>query len=229
MAKDGSKFDVYAMMLILSFFMVVGACLLMNDELASNWNFKLGGDPPPKDQKWHITEYRELKTYPVPYVDLREKDLAEWKVAHNASGAVNGESFPVQGYEWPKDANGVRYKVDQFPVDPLKDNNWESALPSPTDDEVTKTRKKEMMDQFLLLLSTAPKEGAAEPAKEPAKEPEKDPAKEPAAPPTDAPKADAPKADAPKADAPKADGEKKEAAPDAPKADAQKVPPPENK
>src|SRR5258707_368852 len=97
-SSDKPGFNVYGMMVVLSFFMMLGACLLLNDVLAESWGFKLGGDPP-KLQSWHITEYRDLnKNYSsnARYLDVRQKDLDEWKLARNDSGAPNGDNFPVK-------------------------------------------------------------------------------------------------------------------------------------
>jgi len=215
MARDGSDrpvFDVYGMLLILAFCMTLGAALLLNDDLSSNWGFKLGGDAPAA-QPWHITQYRDLtKSYNpnAPYIDVRQKDMTEWKLARNRTGAVNGNNFPVKDYEWP-----AGYKVNEFPVDPLSPNNWEYAQPNANDDAKTAKTKADMLEQYNLLLNSATKEIVPEAPKEEAPT-KKDDAAAPAAPTAPAapvspatpdkkddatPKPDALKADAPKTDA----------------------------
>ena len=167
-SSDKPSFDVYGMLLVLGFVLTLGSTLLLNDSLTSDWGFKLGGDAPAQ-QSWHLTQYRDLtKTYSAnaPYVDVRKKDLDEWKKAHNRTGKENGDNFPVKNFEWP-----AGYKVNEFPVDPLKANNWEEAQPNPNDSaEVAKT-KAATLEQYNLLLNSAtvvpetPKETPAAPEK----------------------------------------------------------------
>ncbi len=125
MAKDPSierpRFDVFGTLLILTFLMTLGACLILNDDLTSHWGYKgILGDPPKDQQKWHLTEYRDLtKKYDNPsYVDVRKVDLDEWKAINTVDGKV--APFPVTGLpDGPAD-----YKVNEFPEIDTNRNTW---------------------------------------------------------------------------------------------------------
>ncbi len=201
-SSDKPSFDVFAMLLLLGFLMTLGAALLLNDALTNDWGFKLGGDAPPA-QSWHLTQYRDLaKNYNpnAPFIDVRKKDIEEWERARNKTGKENGKAFPVKDYEWP-----AGYKVNEFPVDPSKSNNWEDAQPNANDaPEVAKT-KAAFLEQYNLLLTAA----AVAPVPEAPKETPKDeaaPKKDDAAVPAE--KKDETKKEVPKKDdaaAPKKD------------------------
>ncbi|MEI6232124.1 MAG: hypothetical protein WCT04_03675 [Planctomycetota bacterium] len=219
MAKDNAdkpSFDVYGMLLLLGFLMTLGSTLLLNDELTTNWGFKLGGDAPPA-QPWHITQYRDLtKNYSpnAPYIDIRKKDLDEWKVARNKTGAVNGSTFPVKDFEWP-----AGYKANEYAVDPLSPNNWESVQPNTSDDATVAKEKAARLEQFNLLLNSVPKDVPVEAPKEPAKTEAEAKKDETAAPKTDAA---APTTTEKKDETKKEEPKKDEAA--APKTDATAAP-----
>ncbi|HLX62571.1 MAG TPA: hypothetical protein VKX17_14940 [Planctomycetota bacterium] len=155
------RFDVYAMLLLLSFLMTLGAVLLLNDDLSSNYGFKLFGDKP-AGHTWHITEYQEVgKHYAIPgYVELRKQDLDDWETIHK------GEKFPIPkaDYEWPKD-----YDVAGHPINPALDNQQ----------NVDDASKPAVIKGLEALAAVKPDEPKKDEPKKDEKPPEKAPDKVP--------------------------------------------------
>jgi len=156
------RFDVYAMLLLLSFLMTLGAVLLLNYDLSESYDFKLFGDKP-ASHTWHITEFQEVgKHYAIPgYVEVRKQDMDDWEAIHK------GEKFPIkkEDYEWPKD-----YDVGGHPVDPALDNQLNV-------DDAQKEAKKKGLDALAALKPDEPKKDEKPPEKAPDKVPEKAPEK----------------------------------------------------
>jgi hypothetical protein len=174
------KFDVYGMLLVLSFLMTGVAAFLLNDDLSSNWGFKLFGDKDSTKRATHITELHDL-TRPTPYVVLRKEDIEDWKaIPEDVRG---GKEFPVKNWEWPEG-----YDVYANPVLPNGDN-------------LSKIKE----DQIQKLLSTAEKEAPPEPVarKEEPKETPKETPPTPEPPKDAAPKDATPTPDAATKDAAK--------------------------
>ena len=189
--SDKPVFDVYAMLLVLSFVFTGGAALLINADLTNKWNFwSPKGDI---KQKWYITQMNDKEDQFPKYTKLRKEDLDDWK-------RINGvDKFTVSDYEWPE---GFDPLVN--PVLPNTDNL--AGIP-----EAARTA---------LMKGYSGPSDASVPEKAPeSKESGGDKTEAPKtdAPKTDAPKTDTPaKVDAPaKADEPKADAPKAGAAKDA--------------
>jgi hypothetical protein len=89
-------FDVYAMMLILSTLLTLGACLLINDDLSKNWNFWVDKtDKAALDKATHITQITDDPAKDVG-LKIQKVDLEEW-----AKIKGKGSKFPITDYEWP--------------------------------------------------------------------------------------------------------------------------------
>ncbi|HYG75093.1 MAG TPA: hypothetical protein VEK08_08830 [Planctomycetota bacterium] len=151
-------FDVYAMLLILSFVFTVGATLLLNDELDKNWGFW-----EPKEQvrprALHITEINEAPDKYPDLINVRKIDLEEWKIAiENQTGKK--ADFPEKGFEWP-----AGYDPLAHPIVPGEDNL--AKVP------------KEQIDALLKGREQAGETKAEAPAPAPAEKPAEKPAEEP--------------------------------------------------
>lgn len=178
-------FDVYAMLLVLSFFFLLGATLLLNDDLDKNWGFWLPPENLPKKAE-HITEINDEPAKFPGLIKVRDVDVAEWKLAYEGyyGKKVSDEDFPVKDYKWPSG-----YKPLEHPVMPGADNLQ----------TVPKDQIEALMQGYKGPDDVTTTGGAAAPAPTPAPAPEAAPTPAPA--PKDAPK-EAPK-DSPK-EAPKA-------------------------
>lgn len=97
---DKSPFDVYAMMLILSFLFTAGATAFLNDDLTKNWGFWKDKS----DKKYYVTQMNDKEETAPYYIKLRKEDTADAKIT-------------VTGYEWPE-----KYDPIAHPVLPNTDN-----------------------------------------------------------------------------------------------------------
>lgn len=124
-----SPFDVYAMMLILSFVVIAGASFILNKDLDENWKFWV--DPVKDPKGWAQAENITLKNYhpdTTEYVQVRAPDLED------VGKITGGAEFPVKGYEWPQD-----YKLDENPV--KADVNNLETIPEEQIEKLMKTAK----------------------------------------------------------------------------------------
>src|SRR5687768_11020741 len=81
--NDKEPFDVYGMMVILSFVFTLGAVLVLNQELTTNWgtkNFLMFGDEP-KPVPTNITQINKDPKKRADIIALRPEDIADWKLA----------------------------------------------------------------------------------------------------------------------------------------------------
>jgi|ERR1043165_5071044 hypothetical protein len=167
--EERPRFDVYGTLLVVSFVMTLGAVLVLNYELSTNWKYDVFGGKTTAET-WHNTQLRDLsKRYEVPYVEVRQVDIDEWNRINK------GSKFPVTDYEWPKE-----YKLDVYPVDPRVDNLWAKTIPGKSEPDDVQKKALDLKAQLDIL---APVE---EPKKEPPKteppkadEPKKDDTKPP--------------------------------------------------
>lgn len=96
-------FDVYAMLLLLSFSFLLGATLLLNDDLDKNWGFWL----PPENRPAKAERITQINDDPAKYRDLihvREIDLKEWALARESETGkkVSIDDFPIKDFKWPE-------------------------------------------------------------------------------------------------------------------------------
>jgi hypothetical protein len=75
-------FDVYAMMLIVSFVVTGAACLLANYDLRQNW---FGAEEPPKEHAVYLTVVngqndQQATTNASAWVQITEQDIKDFKV-----------------------------------------------------------------------------------------------------------------------------------------------------
>jgi hypothetical protein len=105
---DRPGFDVYAMLLVLSFTFLLGATLLLNDDLDKNWGFWL----PPENRPAKAERITQINEDPAKYrefINVREEDLKEWALAREAETGKN--------FKWPEGYNPL-----ENPVLPGADN-----------------------------------------------------------------------------------------------------------
>lgn len=179
-------FDVYAMLLVLSFFFLLGATLLLNDDLDKNWGFWLPADHLPKKAE-HLTVINDDPAKFPGLIRVRDIDVAEWKLAYEGyyGKKVDEADFPVKDFKWPQGYDNLAH-----PVMPGADN--------------LQTVPKEQIDALMNgykgpddVTTTGGPSAAPAPAPEAAPNPTAPPKDAPKEAPKDAPK-DAPK-EAPKA------------------------------
>ena len=108
---EKAKFDVYAMLIILTFVFTLGSTLMLNDDLDKNWNF--WAEPQP-EKAVHLTEMNDDPA--SEYVIVREIDRKEWDLAMKSVHGTD-QNFTVSGYEWP-----AGYDVKKYPVKPGANN-----------------------------------------------------------------------------------------------------------
>ncbi|HYF52386.1 MAG TPA: hypothetical protein VEJ63_23470 [Planctomycetota bacterium] len=111
---DKPKFDVYAMLIILTFLATLGATLMLNDNLDKVWGFWI---PPEnrKERSVHITVMNENEN--SDRVKISERDMKEWYLAAEQVYGGKQENFTETNFEWPQG-----YDVNQHPVMPNKNN-----------------------------------------------------------------------------------------------------------
>lgn len=112
---DKPKFDVYAMLVILTFLATLGATLMLNDDLDKNCDFWI--KPEQRGERAvHITLMNQ-EDAASSMVKLSETDRKEWDLAaKHAYGS--DQNFTESGYEWPSgynvNANPVRANADNL-------------------------------------------------------------------------------------------------------------------
>ena len=94
-AAEKPPFDIYAMLLVLTFVVYLGGFLLVNDDLSTNYGFKLFGETDKSKRATHITEIHDVGKE-SPYVIIRKEDLDDYKAIKG------GQDLPVKGYTWPE-------------------------------------------------------------------------------------------------------------------------------
>ena len=99
------SFDVYAMLLLLTFVFTAGASFLLRDELAKHYGY---GAEPNARRAEQITTINEepgnQKFFEI--ANMRKEDRAEWELV-----AGQGKPFPVSNYEWPAGYNPLQHPV----------------------------------------------------------------------------------------------------------------------
>jgi hypothetical protein len=169
-------FDVYAMLLILSFFFLLGGTLLLNDDLDKNWGYWISPEARQKRAE-HITEVNDNPSDHPYLVNVRELDLNEWKLASEAvrGKKVDLDEFPVKNFKWP-----AGYDPLKNPVQPGGADNLQS---------IPKDQLDALMNGYKgpADLETGGAAPSAPPTESPA---------------PDAPKTEAPKTEAPKSETP---------------------------
>ena len=111
---DKPKFDVYAMLVILTFVCTLGATLMLNDNLDKVWGYWVKPEER-KPRALHLTQMNSEKPE-SDRVKISELDRKEWELA---AEQVHGskQEFTVSGFDWPSG-----YDPNQHPVLPNKDN-----------------------------------------------------------------------------------------------------------
>jgi len=102
-------FNVYGMLIILTFIFTGGACWLLGDDLSKNWHYF------DKKEEWtkkavHITQINESPdTYPDNF-KLTATDKEEYELAYKS---VYKKDPPPLGkdYEWPEGFDPLKYPV----------------------------------------------------------------------------------------------------------------------
>lgn len=95
---DKPKFDVYAMLVILTFLFTLGSTLMLNDDLDKNWDFWI--KPEQRGERAvHITQMNQDKSDSV-MVKVSDTDRKEWELAAKRVYGSD-QTFPTSGYEWP--------------------------------------------------------------------------------------------------------------------------------
>lgn len=161
-------FDVYAMMLILSFLAVLGAILLLNDDLTKNWYQGQEG----KEVSEYITQVNEqVGDNKNNEPQISEKDRRDYKLIIKDASIPSFKEYP----EWLKPAK---------PVDPTPGKDNTDGVPQ----NVLDTLRNDYKDP-VYTPDVEPSGTGGAPATPPAAAPEAPPAAPPAAPaPADAAK-----------------------------------------
>ena len=186
---DKVPFDVYAMLIILTFLFTGGATLMINDRLSKEWQF-WDDKATIKEKAVHITLMNpDTSKYPEGLVHVQETDLKEWKLIEIESG---GADFPYRDYEGPAGYDPMKYPI-KFKEDflgPKENAEQRAAFQKLADAKVAGAAEK-----------TATPDATATPAPAPAPDAK--------APDAKAPDAKAPDAKAPDAKAPDTKTEEK--------------------
>lgn len=105
-------FDVFAMLLILSFFFLLGATLLLNDDLDKNWGFWTPADQIPKKAE-HLTQINDDPAKYPGLIKVRDIDLTEWKLAYEGyyGKKVSEDDFPEKDFKWPSGYDPLNHPV----------------------------------------------------------------------------------------------------------------------
>ncbi len=174
---DKIPFNVYAMLIILTFIFTGAATWMLGDDLAKTWHYF------DKKEEWqdravHITTInKDPEKYPENF-ELTETDKKEWEKVVKSLYPKETIDFPEKDYEWPAGYDPLQYSIQR------------------DGDNLTASKDRPDQEKQMKALLAGDHSPAAAPAAVTPEAPKTD------APKTDAPKADAPK-DAPKADAPK--------------------------
>jgi hypothetical protein len=128
------------MLLVLTFFVYLAGFLIVNDDLSSNYGFKLFGDKDTAKRASHITELHDPNKESL-FVSLRPEDLNDYLQIKG----INAKDFPIKNYEWPKE-------FDTSPKGPIRPNL-----------DLTDKQIEELKGMFPATVET-PKEAAPAPA-----------------------------------------------------------------
>jgi len=111
---DKAKFDVYAMLVVLTFVFTFGGTLMLNDNLDQVWSFWVKPEER-KERAIHLTQMNADKP-DAEHVKINEVDMKEWSLA---AEQVHGskQEFTVSSYEWP-----AGFDPNVTPVKPNADN-----------------------------------------------------------------------------------------------------------
>ncbi|MCY3023158.1 MAG: hypothetical protein NTW87_29630 [Planctomycetota bacterium] len=99
-------FNVYGTMLILSFLILLGATLLLNDDLDKHWGFWVPKEDPSRNKRAvHITQLNEEPDKYPDIASVTTTDLDDWKLIKG-----EGAAFPYKDL-WPQGYNPLQNPV----------------------------------------------------------------------------------------------------------------------
>jgi len=173
---DKVPFDIYAMLVILTFLATGGATLMINDRLSSEWQF-WADKAKIQPKATHLTLINpDPAKYPEGLVVVQDQDKEEWKLIEHEYG--QDAEFPLKEYDWPTGYDPAKYQI-----------KYKEEFLGPATDAERRAAFQKMADA---KISGSVENKAATPTVTP-----------PADAPKDAPKDAAPKDAAPKDAAPK--------------------------
>jgi hypothetical protein len=102
---DRARFDVYAMMIILTCAFTGGATWMLYDDLTTHWGY---GKEVKPEKAVHITKINsDPEKYP-DVVNLTEEDKKDYELAQKAVGT---DTTLSKGFEWPAGFDPLNYAV----------------------------------------------------------------------------------------------------------------------
>ena len=107
---DKIPFNVYAMLIILTFVFTGAATWMMGDDLAKNWHYFDKKEEMPK-KAVHITQINSNPEQFPNNFQLTDVDKEEWELATKSLYPKETIEFPVKGYEWPAGYDPLKYSV----------------------------------------------------------------------------------------------------------------------
>jgi hypothetical protein len=134
-------FDVYAVMLVLSALLTIGAILMMNTDLRENW---YGAEPPGGKKAEHLTRLNaqtdDEKTTngASPWTQVTEEDKTDY-LALSPDGKLTAPAYP----DWMKvTTEGVKFvdrisTINEFPMDQVPAEERESMKSSYIETDAT--------------------------------------------------------------------------------------------
>jgi hypothetical protein len=102
---EKARFDVYAMMVILTCMFTAGASWMLYDDLTRNWGY---GQETKPEKAEHITRINPEDDKYHDVVSLTKEDLEDYAKAQKALGK---DVELLKGYEWPANYDPLQYQV----------------------------------------------------------------------------------------------------------------------
>ena len=154
--NEKPPFDVYAVMMVLTFLLTLGAILMLNDELRKNW---FGAEPPGTEHAEHLTvlnsQTDEQKTThgESPWTQITEEDMRDYPLL------AEGEELKITKYPDWMDINQTGVKF----LEEIQEENAFDMEKVPAEERATmKSTYVEQQDPTKGVLEDAPG-GATEP------------------------------------------------------------------
>src|SRR5450432_2589234 len=109
---DKIPFNVYAMLIILTFIFTGAATWMLGDDLSKTWHYF---DDPKQwpERAVHITQInKDPEKYPENF-ELTETDKAEWGKAAKSVYPKDTPEFPEKDYDWPAGFDPLQYSIQR--------------------------------------------------------------------------------------------------------------------
>jgi hypothetical protein len=173
---DKARFDVYAMLIILTCFFTGGAAWFLYDHLTTHWGF---GQEVKPEKAEHITQINGDPEKHPDIVVLRKEDIEDYAKAQKALGQ---DVELAKGYEWPAGFDPLNFPIREnlkSMEEPAGSGKFWLLYndPSITDSAKNAEKQAEFIKQQQALMAAyktpgretvkeAPKEGGAEAPKD---------------------------------------------------------------